>query len=287
MKLPDFEHLGISTTGVHRNPRLFKKSDYVAKSRWVNNYEFHFFMGDWEGEAMVNGTAYPIKDGYFLCCKPGQTKRLTMPYRCYNFQLAARDPRLKEALDALPTYAHHPEMSKITELCKKACHVDQRSTLNAKFESFSYATAILSLLLRQYADALVAANEGNVRRHQQALLDADAYLRTHLAEDIDLETLAKDSGLHPTYFQKLFTAAYGCSPAQRLTNLRINYARGLLHDDNRPISEIARMCGFSYQSYFSRVFKEIVKQTPSQYRQTLRKRRLSAKNTTANSRLSE
>jgi len=279
MKLPEFELLSISTTGIHIHPRKIKKFGPAAKGTWVNNYEFHFFIENWEGEATVNGTAYPIKDGYFLCCKPGQTKKLTMPYRCYNFSLAVRDPQLKEALDALPTFAHHPEMPRITELCKKACHVDQRNTLNAKFETYSYVTAILTLLLRQYPDALVAANEGNVRRHQQALLDADAYLRTHLAEDIDLETLAKGSGLHPTYFQKLFTAAYGCSPAQRLTNLRISYARGLLHDDDRPISEIARLCGFTYQSYFSRVFKGVVKRTPSQYRQSLRKRRLTAQKT--------
>ena len=280
MKLPDFEYLGISTTGVHRNPRTIKESGPNAKGRWVNSYEFCFFMGDWEGEAVVNGTAFPIKDGYFLCCKPGQRKQLTMPYRCYNFSLAARNPQLKEALDALPTFARHPEMAKIVELCKNACHVDQRSTLNAKFELYSCATAILTLLLRQYPDALVAASEGNVRRHRQLLLDADAYLKAHLEEDIDLETLAKDSGLHPTYFQKLFTAAYGCSPAQRLTTHRIGRARALLHDDSRPISEIARLCGFHYQSYFTRVFREITKQTPTQYRQTLRKRRLSAKTDT-------
>ena len=276
MKLPEFELLSISTTGIHRNPRTIKEIGPTGRGRWVNSYEFCFFIGDWEGEAVVNGTAFPIKDGHFLCCRPGQRKRLTMPYRCYNFLLSARDPQLKEALDALPTFAHHPDMSKIVELCKKACHVDQRSTLNAKFESYCYATAVLTLLLRQYPDALVAAREGNVRRHQQALLNADKYLRDHLAEDVDLETVARDSGLHPTYFQKLFTAAYGCSPAQRLTNLRIGHARMLLHDDARPISEIARLCGFHYQSYFSRVFKEIVKQTPSQYRRALRKRRQSA-----------
>lgn len=276
MKLPEFEYLGISTTGVHRNPRLYKKTENPGKSSWVNNYEFRFFMGDWEGEAVVNGTVFPIKDGHFLCCKPGQTKKLTMPYRCYNFHLAARDPQLKEALDKLPTFAYHPEMPAIVELCKKACHVDQRSTLNAKFELYSCATAILTLLLRQYPDALVAANEGNVRRHEQMLMAADAYLQTHLEEDIDLAVLAKDSGLHPTYFQKLFTAAFGCSPTQKLTKYRIGRARGLLHDDNRTIAEIARLCGFTYQSYFSRVFKEITKQTPTQYRRTLRKRRPSA-----------
>ena len=274
MKMPDFELTGWGTTGVHRDPRTIREVNSTGKGRWVNSYEFCFFLGDWEGEAVVNGTVFPIRDGYFLCAKPGQRKQVTMPYRCYNFQLTARDPQLKEALDALPTFAHHPEMPKILELCKKACHVDQRSTLNAKFELYSCATAILTLLLRQYPDALVAASEGNVRRHQQLLLDADAYLQAHLEEDIDLETVAKSSGLHPTYFQKLFTAAYGCSPARRLIILRINRAHGLLHDDDRPISEIARLCGFHYQSYFTRVFREVTKQTPTQYRQTLRKRRL-------------
>ena len=276
MKLPEFEIASIHTTGVHLNPKKIKNGGPAAKGAWVTNYELRFFVGDWEGEATVNGAPFPIKNDYFLCCKPGQTRKLIMPYRCYNLHLIARDPKLKEALDALPTFAHHPEMPKIVELCKKACHVDQRSTLNAKFEIYSYITAILTLLLRQYPDALVAASEGNVRRHQQILLDADAYLRTHLAEDIDLETVAQDSGLHPTYFQKLFTAAYGCSPAQRLTAHRIRYARTLLHDDDRPISEIARLCGFAYQSYFSRVFKQVILQTPSQYRKSLRKRRTSA-----------
>jgi len=273
MKMPEFDLIHFDTFGIHTNPRNIVKKGPESRGSWVTAYELKFFKDDFEGGAVVNGVYFPARDGCFLCVKPGQSRRMIIPYRCYRFHLTTRDPQLMKALDALPTFAQHPEMPRILELCKKACYVDQRSTLNAKFEIYSYVTMILTLLLRQYPDALVAAHKGNVRRHEQALLDADNYLRDHCDENIDLVQVAKDSGLHPTYFQKLFTEAFGSSPAQKLITYRIGRARGLLHDDNRPISEIARMCGFSYQSYFCRVFKRITKQTPSQYRQSLRKRR--------------
>ena len=272
MKLPDFEILSLTTVGVHLDPRK-AKTKRSNKSHWVVDYELNFFSGDIEGHSILDSTTFPAKDGYFLCAKPGQTLQMLLPFRCYRLHLATRDPELKKALDSLPSFAHHPEMPRILELCKKACHVDQRSTLNAKFELYSYITTVLTLLLRQYPDAIVAAKEGNVRRHEQALLDANTYLQNHCDEDIDLKQLAKDSGLHPTYFQKLFTAAFGGSPNQKLAYYRVIRARNLLHDDNRPISEIARLCGFSYQSYFTRVFKQYTNQTPSRFRQSLRKRR--------------
>ena len=276
MKLPEFAFASPSTVGIHLDPRT-AKNKLSGKSRWVTSYELKFFVSDFDGSATINGTTYPTQGGYFLCAKPGQTLKMVMPYRCYQMSISTQDEDFKKALDALPSYARHPEMPRILELCKKSCHVDQRNTLNAKFELCSYVTTILTLLLRQYPDALVAANESSVRRHEQVLTAANRYLQTHFAEEINLETLAKDSGLHPTYFQKLFTEAFGVSPAQKLTSYRLSRARALLHDDSRPISEIARMCGFTYQSYFSRVFKQTVKQTPSQYRQTLRKRRLATK----------
>lgn len=271
--MPEFELIVVNTVGIHMDPRSISAKGSENRGSWVTTYELKFYSGSFEGGAVVNGTHYPAKDGYFLCVKPGQSRQMIMPYRCYRLHLTTRDPQLKKALDALPTFAQHPEMPKILELCKKTCYVDQHSSLNAKFEIYSYVTMILTLLLRRYPEALVSAEKGNVRRHEQVLLDADSYLQAHCDENIDLEKVAKASGLHPTYFQKLFTQAFGCSPAQKLIHYRISRARSLLHDDNRPISEIARMCGFSYQSYFCRVFKQVVKQTPSQYRQSLRKRR--------------
>ena len=147
-------------------------------------------------------------------------------------------------------------------------------TISSKMEVYSNVCAILSLLLRTYPDASPASPVANVRRHEKALMEADEYLRTHLSENVDLEKLARDSGLHPTYFHKLYTAAFGGhTPAENLMRYRIRAAWGRLRDDDMPIAEIARMYGFSSQSYFCRVFKKYTSQTPSQYRQSLRNRR--------------
>ena len=273
MQLPEFTLAGCSSFYIHTDPRT-AATPPTTKDSWATDYELRFFPEDWEGGICIDGTLYPARKGSFSCCKPGQMRHHVMPYRCYRLAFSTRDEQLQKALAALPPISHHPEAEQMLALCRKIIRVDQRSTLNARFESFGYACSLLSLLLRSDPEALDSAPTGNVRRHKQALLDADHHLRTHLEEEVDLVKLAADSHLHPTYFHKLFSAAYGRSPAQQLMQHRLNQARVYLHDDDRPIAEIARLCGFSSQSYFCRKFKELTTQTPSAYRCSLRKRRL-------------
>lgn len=48
---------------------------------------------------------------------------------------------------------------------------------------------------------------------------------------------------------------------------RLQKARLLLSRSDRSVDEVARMCGFSSASYFSRIFKESSRLSPIQYRQ--------------------
>lgn len=273
MALPEFEIVRCDTYGIKFDPRKADPDGPHTKDSWVTCYELEFYIDDWEGGTAIDGTLYPAKKDYFTCAKPGQLRRMVLPYRCYYLNLSTRDERLKAALDALPTFAHNPKTPQIIELIKRVFRVDQSSPLNAQFERRGLYCLILSLLLREYPEAVCATPVGNVRRHQQALTAADNYLRTHISEDVDLEKLAESSHLHPTYFHKLFTAAYGRTPTQQLMWHRIRRSWGYLRDDNRPMAEVARLCGFSSQSYFCHKFKEITRQTPTQYRQSLRNRR--------------
>ena len=43
-------------------------------------------------------------------------------------------------------------------------------------------------------------------------------------------------------------------------------ARRLLSSNDMPIGDIAMQCGFEDAGYFGRVFKQIFRMTPSQYR---------------------
>ena len=48
---------------------------------------------------------------------------------------------------------------------------------------------------------------------------------------------------------------------------RIEQAKKMLTDLDRPMIDIAYVCGFSDQAHFSRVFKQIQGQNPKKWRQ--------------------
>ena len=85
----------------------------------------------------------------------------------------------------------------------------------------------------------------------------EAYLRTHYAEHITGQTLAKQFGYVPSYISYLFRQAYGQSPADYLTRLRLDKAKELM--TGQPdilVREVAEQVGFKNQYHFSRVFKK-------------------------------
>ena len=272
MHFPEYSIQRINTHGIHLDPRSYPIAPSEARESWSECYEFRFFLQDWEGGPVIEGVHYPSAKGHFTCCKPMQRKRYEGPFSCYLFAISTQDPQLTEALNALPPYAYHPEMDTILALFYKITRIDTRNTLDGRLEIWNHANSILRLLLQQqYAPA--HTYEGNPRRHQAALLTARKYLQEHLEEDVDLAQLATDSHLHPTYFHKLFTAAFGRTPAEYLMWYRIMTAREYLRDDNCSISEIARKCGFSSPSYFSQKFKHYTMSSPSKYRNNIRERR--------------
>ncbi len=75
----------------------------------------------------------------------------------------------------------------------------------------------------------------------------------------DKQTLSKD------YLRRQFIKEQGISPIQFLTNIRIASAKRLLKCSamqDFKINEIASLCGFDDQLYFSRVFHKLVGMSP-------------------------
>lgn len=78
--------------------------------------------------------------------------------------------------------------------------------------------------------------------------------------------ISQHLGLSRSRLFRAFKKILGISPLQYLTEQRIREACVLLARTEMPISEIAYRVGFENSLYFSKVFREKIRQTPSSYR---------------------
>ena len=91
-------------------------------------------------------------------------------------------------------------------------------------------------------------------------------MRADFATDLDLKTIAAESGYSKGHFLRTFRASTGCSPHQWLTLLRIEEAKIRLQKSFDSLIDIALGCGFSNPGHFSSTFRKIVGVTPREYR---------------------
>jgi len=97
---------------------------------------------------------------------------------------------------------------------------------------------------------------------------AEAYLREHFAEQLQMSDLARHLGLSRARMFEVFKQATGLTPNDYLVRRRIQQARELLQETERSITDIALATGFSSSQYFSQVFRKYVGVTPSEYRRS-------------------
>jgi AraC family transcriptional regulator len=90
-----------------------------------------------------------------------------------------------------------------------------------------------------------------------------------LDTELSLQVLAKESGYSRVHFVRMFRAATGYTPHNYLLKLRVDRARELLATPTLSLTDIALECGFSSHSHLSRVFRQVLGATPSQYRRSL------------------
>lgn len=101
---------------------------------------------------------------------------------------------------------------------------------------------------------------------------AKLFIDEHFAEDIDLDAIAGEAAFSKFHFIRLFKMAYGKTPHQYLTLVRIEKAKLLLQEEN-SVTDVCFSVGFDGISSFTHLFKRFTKLTPSAYQQQQRLRK--------------
>lgn len=102
--------------------------------------------------------------------------------------------------------------------------------------------------------------------NQRLLTDITLYIHEHLADTLDLNSIAQIFGKSPSYISFLFKKGMQEDFNEYVTKERIKLAKEYLKDCSIPINEVSSKCGYVNAKYFSVVFKKITGESPKDYR---------------------
>lgn len=88
------------------------------------------------------------------------------------------------------------------------------------------------------------------------------WIRANLAAPLGVEDLAARMAMSPRNFSRRFRDETGRTPAQAVTQIRLEVARSLVETTDGPIAEIARRTGFGDAERMRRAFVRTLGRSP-------------------------
>lgn len=254
-----YDRIGNRHIAVNRHISL----DYPQ--HWHNYFEIEIIV-DGTGTHIFNGTAYPISKGdvYILTPVDFHEIKASSPVELIN--ISFDEVWLSENMQTL---LYTKDFSK-----KRRFHGNDYDCLVMAAELLRYECASDAICVNQLLDYLLnrfvlqdAKQSDSISNlsHLTGIKKAAAYIELHFREKVTLQQLSDISGYCPTYFSELFQKFTGESYIERLTFLRINYAKALLAN-GLSVSDACFESGFGSLSNFLAVFKKKCGMPPSEYR---------------------
>ena len=121
-----------------------------------------------------------------------------------------------------------------------------------------YISSLESYAINEWESANRVDSSGVMKK-------AVSYIEEHFSDEIRLSDVAEYAGVTTSYLCRLYKKQTGNTVNSQITQLRIEKSKKLL-TEGVSISEVSRRCGFTDQSYFTKVFKLVEGVTPLKYR---------------------
>lgn len=115
-------------------------------------------------------------------------------------------------------------------------------------------------------DRLPAARRTTREELFRRLQRGREYLERNFSGTADLTATARAACLSPFHFLRLFKIAFGRTPHQYLTDLRLQAAQRRLVESSEPVGSIGLSLGFENVNSFGRLFRRHLGVTPMDFR---------------------
>jgi pimeloyl-ACP methyl ester carboxylesterase/AraC-like DNA-binding protein len=129
------------------------------------------------------------------------------------------------------------------------------------------AELFLAQAIREYVDQLPPSSRGWLRGLvDPAVSRALSIIHKRYAEDLDVETLAREAGVSRTVLGERFAELIGDSPMRYCAQWRMRVAANMLRDGRQNTANIAYSVGFNSEAAFNRAFKREYGEPPATWR---------------------
>lgn len=125
---------------------------------------------------------------------------------------------------------------------------------------------------RAYATAVKENKRVGDKVKNPLVEEVKNYIFSHLHDNIRIEDIAKALHVSSDYLSHVFSSSEKVTIKRYILQEKIIRSKNLLCYSNYSLQEIAFYLGFSTQSYFTKIFKDIVGITPGEYRSLYKKR---------------
>jgi len=174
-----------------------------------------------------------------------------------RFLLARKQPQLGQTFTHRFLLTHH---------CYTAMDAEGRAFLGAMArcakepEDIRYVQRLIELLLLKSQSLLQRNQPSTEGKAKLTWLAACQFIQDHIQEPLGRKDVAEFLHIHPNHVSRLFSQFSEQSFHQYLQQSRMERARELMSNQALNITEVANACGFTDSSYFSRCYRNFLRE---------------------------
>ncbi len=269
---------------LHVHPTIKNASRDIFKSLKSRDSRL-FYILDGKGSIVIEGTTYPLQPDSVFLFKAGTAYEWQIEWADYyvlNFDYSQAYAHISQTFHPLYSDAYRPEhcfncgtIEDFPELNKPIALYKEiglkhpiQNLLSESALADRWSAPLLSTLLKQILLYVLRSNgtPKNTAKSHHITKQAIAYIQDHYNEPITNSHIAQVLGYNPTYLGRIFKKNTGISLHDYIIDLRITAAADVLKNTSLPTGEICRLIGIDDIYHFSKLFKQRIGQTPTQYR---------------------
>jgi len=239
------------------------KINFITKNTLEYNVPEHTHEF-WEIMFYVKGSGYLAFDdltlnysaGDLVLMPPNKSHSNTSQSGFMNINLTVCDWTTNISEPMIIRHAHNHELRELLEVYYRFFVSD---SLSSREILASFSDTIIGIIM-----GMVGGN------YSPTVIQLENIILTNFDNaNFDLAAAIDNLEFSNNYIRDLFKKEKGLSPLGYLSNMRLNYANKLLlnaQTNHLKIYEIARMCGYNDQLYFTRVFSKKYGISPIQFK---------------------